>query len=67
MERPYPLHNLTIDESEDLLKNLVFLNESVAIDVPPYYSDIVRYRATLGHKVVGSGRIRIQIKSGQSL
>jgi hypothetical protein len=45
------LANMSICEREDAHKNLLNFNDDYTLDVPPEYSDIVSYRATLGHKV----------------
>jgi len=38
-------------EIEDTAKNLINLNESHMIDIPPQLTSVVKYRASLGHKV----------------
>ena len=43
--------NVSIEMHEDLHKNQIELNDDLTIDVPPYYSDIINYRGSLGHKV----------------
>ena len=43
--------NMTLDEREDAHKNLMSFNEDFSLNLPPEYSDIRKYRATLGHKV----------------
>ena len=43
--------NMTVEQREDVHKNLLEYNDTYGIDVPPDYSDILRYRATLGHKI----------------
>jgi hypothetical protein len=43
---------MAAEVKEDLFKNLINLNESHIIDVPPKLTSIVDYRASLGHKVL---------------
>jgi hypothetical protein len=44
--------NQTEYENTDVSKNLLSINEAEAtVDVPPRFTSIAKYRATLGHKV----------------
>ena len=43
--------NMTKAERENAHKNLIHLDTGTDLDIPPRYSDIVQYRASLGHKV----------------
>ena len=40
----------TITAEDDYFKNIIKLNRSYRIDVPPGYDRIETYRASLGHK-----------------
>ena len=42
---------MTIDDTEDVHKNWLFYNDTYLIDVSPSMTDIVQYRASLGHKI----------------
>ena len=42
---------LTKANKEDRGKNLMSLNSSHMIDIPPHMTSIFSYRASLGHKV----------------
>ena len=42
---------MTIDQKEDIRKNWMFFNGNFMIDVPPEYTDVTKYRASLAHKV----------------
>ena len=43
--------NMTIEEMEDAQKNLLSYNTFYSLDIPPKYTKITAYRASLGHKV----------------
>ena len=43
--------NATIDEREDMSKNWLSYNSTHMIDIPPKYTSIIKYRASLAHKV----------------
>ena len=43
--------NMTLDDVDDVIKNLMSLNSSHLIDVTPDLNTVVKYRASLGHKV----------------
>ena len=43
--------NMTMDEIEDIDKNVITLIDDEFLDIPPAMSNIIHYRATLGHKV----------------
>ena len=42
--------NMTIDERENVHKNLLSFNKEYDLNVPPPMDNILIYRATLGHK-----------------
>ena len=44
--------NMTKDQREDIHKNWISFNDTFMIDVPPEYTDITKYRASLAHKVL---------------
>ena len=43
--------NVTFDTYADVHKNVIELNDSFTMDVPPNYSNIIDYRSSLAHKV----------------
>lgn len=43
--------NMTISEKEDIHKNWLYYDDDWMIDVPPALTSIIKFRATLGHKV----------------
>jgi hypothetical protein len=45
------LSNMTLDEKEDVHKNWLHYNDTYMIDIPPSHSNLIYYRASLGHKV----------------
>ena len=45
------LDNMTTNQKVDVHKNMLTYDNTVDIDVPPYYSNIITYRASLGHKI----------------
>lgn len=51
VEKVYYYENMTVDEKEDVHKNWLSYNDTFMIDVPPAFSDLRYYRASLGHKV----------------
>ena len=44
--------NMTMEEMEDAHKNLLSYLDAYSLDIPPRYTNIKAYRATLGHKVI---------------
>ena len=44
--------NMTDEVKEDVHKNWLYYDETYLIDVPPSLTDFVKYRASLGHKVL---------------
>ena len=42
--------NMTIDEQENVHKNLLSYDNEASLDVPPPLDNVKIYRATLGHK-----------------
>jgi hypothetical protein len=47
---------MTIDERENVHKNLLSFNKEYDLNVPPPFDNILVYRATLGHKANHSFR-----------
>ena len=48
--------NMTMEEMEDAQKNLLTYNNVYTLDIPPKYTNIKAYRASLGHKVILTNR-----------
>ena len=44
-------YNMTMEEMEDAQKNLLTYSNLYSLDIPPRYTNITAYRASLGHKV----------------
>ena len=43
--------NMTVDMKEEAIKNFITLNATHLLDIPTELTNIVSYRASLGHKV----------------
>ena len=51
-ERKLHTYNMTMVEMEDAQKNLLTYNNVYSLDIPPKYTNLTAYRASLGHKVI---------------
>ena len=51
---------MTIAQKEERAKNLISLNSSHLIDIPPRMTSIYNYRASLGHKVISESFTQVE-------
>ena len=51
---------MTIAMKEERAKNLISLNSSHLIDIPPHMTSIYNYRASLGHKVISESFTQVE-------